>query len=521
MRSALHLSLALIGVAALQAQSGAVRGLIRSAADGVPLPGGEISLAGAATDESGGAYAESVRSGPDGRFFFTGLPVGEYVLGIRKSGYEAGVRVSRSIEIAADGDRVDLEVELRRSAAVSGRVVDPDGDPVPDAAVFAAEWDTARGRRTLRQIKSGRTDDRGEFRLHGLRAGPYIVGVHPLQLPAPRGVLAFDLAPQYYPNAQSSAAASPLRLGWGDERAGLEFQLAASAETALEGSVQDVDGSACEDCMVNGSSDEHPTPLIVPVNQQGLFAIRGAPAGEYRLFAQRRRDRVFDHGEVVLTAGSTGRVALHLTPGQTIVGRLVFDKEPEAAPESPAVVELMPSLQTFGMRPLRARADETGSFVIENAPPGRYVVSLRNQPPEAYLDQVLIGGAAAPRAEITAGSGVALADVQLRLKTDGGTVEGRVVAEGDGEAPDGFAVLLPATYETGDLELTAAYRQSDGLIRFTGVPPGRYHLFAVPRENHFDLGDQEDRVYLRREGRSLRVATRQTLQFDAPFVDNR
>ena len=502
------------------AQTGAVNGLVRSAGDGAALPGVEISLAGTRSDEEGEAYAESIRSGADGRFLFADLPLGEYVLGLSKSGYEAGVRVSRSVEIEADGEQVDLVIELRRSAAVAGRVVDPDGDPVSAASVFAAEWDTARGRRSLRQIESARTDDRGEFRLHGLRAGPYVIGVHPMQLPAPPGVLAFDLAPQYYPNATMAAGAVPLRLAWGEERLGLEFQLEWSPRTALEGSVQQADGSACGDCVVTGTNDVSPTPVFAGVNRQGLFAIRGAPPGEYSLLAQRRRERMFDHAEVVLVDGSPTRAALRLSPGLTVGGRIVYDQAPREAPEAPPTVELTPLMRNYGNRGLRAEVDAAGAFALEGVAPGRYAVSLRGQPAEAYLDQVLVGGAPAPRREIVVGSGIPAVDVQLRVATDGGTVEGRVVAEGgDGvEAPDGFAVLLPAGYETGDIELTAAYRQSDGLFRFIGAPPGRYHLFAVSRGNHFDLGAEEDRAYLRRQGKALRVSPGQTLQLEAPFV---
>jgi hypothetical protein len=517
MRAALLFGLATIVAPSLIAQTGDVRGLIRSTGEGIPLPGAEISLAATASGSDGSAYTESIRSGPDGRFFFSGLAPGGYVLGIRKSGYEAGVRVSRSLEIEADGDRVDLEIELRRSAAIAGRVVDPDGDPVPNASGFAGEWDTARGRRTLRQIKSGRTDDRGEFRLHGLSAGPYVVGAHPLQLPAPKGVLAFDLAPQYYPNAAAASGAVPLRLAWGGGRLGLEFQLEWSPETALEGAVQNEGGSACTDCVVSGVSDDSPTPLIVTVNQQGLFAIRGAAPGSYQLLAQRGRDRMFDHAAAVLVEGSTVRTALRLSPGQTVSGRIVFDEEPEEPLSTQPIVELRPFFQTFGTRALRARVDAAGSFAIEGVAPGRYTVSLRSQPPETYLDQVLIGGAPVARRNVVLGSGIPATDIELRLNTDGGIVEGAIGAE----APAGIAVLLPASYENGNFEQLASYRQSDGRIRFTGVPPGRYHLFAVPRSNHFDLGSDEDRTYLRKEGRAVRVAERQTLQLDVPFVENR
>ncbi len=523
------LAFAAVFAFSLAAQTGTVRGLVRSASDGAPLPGAEVSLAGSvassdgtAASSGGDAYAESVRTGADGRFLFPGLAPGPYVMGIQKSGYEAGVRVSRSVEINADGDQVDVPVDLRRSAAVSGRVVDPDGDPAPNAAVVAAEWDTSRGRRTLRQIQAGHTDDLGEFRLHGLAAGPYVIAVYPIQLPAPKGVLAFDLAAQYYPNASAPAGAAPLRLAWGDERQGLEFQLDWSAATALEGSVQDEDGAACTDCIVTATADDSPAPQVVAVNDQGLFAIRGAAPGSYQLFAQRRRDRTFDHAEVVLVDGSTGQVALRLNPGQPVSGRLLYDAELPADQRTQPTVELNPLLRTFGMRPLGAKVDEAGGFSLDGVPPGRYTVVLRGQPAVAYLDKILISGAAVPNREIVVGSEFPATDVQLQLKTDGATVQGKVKVGDDStaEAPDGIAVLLPADYESGALELLAAYRQSDGMVQFNGVPPGRYHLFAAPRGNHFDLGSAEDRAYLRRKGTAVRVTARQNLQIDVPFVDN-
>ena len=77
--------------------------------------------------------------------------------------------------------------------------------------------------------------------------------------------------------------------------------------------MQQADGSACGDCVVTGTNDDSPTPVFASVNRQGLFAIRGAPPGEYRLLAQRRRERMFDHAEVVLVDGSATRAALRLS----------------------------------------------------------------------------------------------------------------------------------------------------------------------------------------------------------------
>ncbi len=80
---------------------------------------------------------------PDGVVEFTGLPAGDYTFGVRGVpgtyqyvGYPSAVG-SEPLGIVhlADGQQLSLNVTLPTSLQISGKVVDPDGNPVADADV--------------------------------------------------------------------------------------------------------------------------------------------------------------------------------------------------------------------------------------------------------------------------------------------------------------------------------------------------------------------------------------------------
>ncbi len=99
--------------------------------DGAPLPGAEVSLAG-----SGFWPARSVRSGPDGRFHWPGVPAGIYELRATH-----GTLASSPLEglILDPGSRRVFGLRLDEGWALSGRVVDArTGQPIGGASVNVA-----------------------------------------------------------------------------------------------------------------------------------------------------------------------------------------------------------------------------------------------------------------------------------------------------------------------------------------------------------------------------------------------
>lgn len=138
------------------------------------------------------------RSALDGAFVIPRVPPGDYfVIGV-STGYIFPItRVEEKdskdlskilsevplIHVAADKTST-AEVTLRRGATIAGRVLYDDGQPVVDVFVSA---DPDKGGDTAYQtgfgplmnlqgnLQAGRTDDQGNFRVVGLRAGKYRV----------------------------------------------------------------------------------------------------------------------------------------------------------------------------------------------------------------------------------------------------------------------------------------------------------------------------------------------------------
>jgi protocatechuate 3,4-dioxygenase beta subunit len=128
----------------------------------------------AAFEEAGAAAVTD----QDGRFVLQGLnPRKTLDLDVCRPGYITGwISVERSEE-------GPVQVELARSATVSGRVIDPDGKPVAGASVYALLSGASRGDFSppaspcphYPQFSSAKTDTQGRFTLQPLDEGLFEV----------------------------------------------------------------------------------------------------------------------------------------------------------------------------------------------------------------------------------------------------------------------------------------------------------------------------------------------------------
>jgi hypothetical protein len=106
----------------------------------------------------GGAALEdatTARTGADGRFVLTGLPVGPRELTVTAPGYgPEGVPVEVTPEMGA------IRVTMRPGGVFQGQVLDEDDKPVEDAGVTCCRWQTEQGHIIS---LTGRTDAQGHF----------------------------------------------------------------------------------------------------------------------------------------------------------------------------------------------------------------------------------------------------------------------------------------------------------------------------------------------------------------------
>jgi len=125
------------------------------------------------------------KTGPDGKFAFKNLKAGKYKLVALKVGgsfypAEYGQRDPRQRGLAfplADGQAMkDTRIEMVQPAAITGRVMDADGEPLGHVLVIALDPQYREGgRRVLNVEQVMSTDEHGEYRLHWLVPGPHYV----------------------------------------------------------------------------------------------------------------------------------------------------------------------------------------------------------------------------------------------------------------------------------------------------------------------------------------------------------
>ena len=186
--------------AAIEAADSAIGGAVRSTKTGEPLKSVQVSLS--LTSASGTSPVRAT-TGPAGEFLFTQLPPGNYRLQFRKSGYRKVPARAEVVSLTVDEKVTDLDVSLVPTAVISGRVVDFEREPVPDARVRAYAM-LHRGERViLSPVARARADDLGEYRLYNLVGGKYIVSASPPRLGTPGGEFYAGVADVYYPNAVS------------------------------------------------------------------------------------------------------------------------------------------------------------------------------------------------------------------------------------------------------------------------------------------------------------------------------
>lgn len=333
--------------------------------DGEPLAGAQVWLP-PGPDASDRAYRRFLASGPaavtgpDGRFVLSGLPPADLVdLEVCQPGF-ATSRVQEAPE-------PPIEIRLQPAFDISGQVVDPDGEPAPDAAV------TARFVRDLSEIvlepvgpcpgtgsyAEARTDALGRYRLESLQAGGYLL------VASAAGHLASDeLGVQVQP-------------GW--ENAGPVLALKRGA--VLAGRVLTAEGAAAAGASVGTAA------LQTRADGDGRFRISGVAPGPLPVSAwhpehgQAMREIEIVPGENLLD------FTLEPRAKRTLQGRVV---DPDGEPAEGALVEARD--ESFGGGHVYTGPD--GSFAIDVGAKGGFSLLARKDGySPARLDDRAVEGA--------------------------------------------------------------------------------------------------------------------------------
>ena len=516
--------------------SATVQGVVTRVGSGVPIGRAVVSLQPVTNPNDPTAILNALgnrsqipssTSDAGGNFIIEGIAPGEYRILVSRNGFvrqqygESGAATPGTpVELIAD-QAFEASFELVPAGTITGRIYDEFGEPVPYVSVAAMQPRVRPdGQEAFATVQADTTNDRGEYRLFWLTPGEYFIsastsgsGIGPISMggnavggsirilssSSSIGGPPVEEMAAFYPGVPDAALATPVRVGAGDELAGIDVRLASKATYTISGRVigpSQISGFALVTIRPSNGAALGGVRFSFnanPVDAQGNFTIQNVAPGAYTL--QVRADVIGGEQaraalEVEVTNRDLENMTLTLTPGIDVSGSVfIEDATTAAASETVSGLDMTQvGVMLRGEAALGAAAsqpsDTQGSFLIEYILPGEYTVNLNALNRGLYLKRIMVGNL-----EVAPGDTIAIPpdfnqQIYVLVSPNGGRIDG-VASNRSGEPmPNATITLLPLDMPQtapGDLApgLSKQTRTgTDGEFSLAGIRPGEYRLFA-------------------------------------------
>ena len=508
-----------------------------------------------------GASVRLVGTDDEGRFEFDALPPGSFTLSATKPGFVETFHGSNlrhpgrgpGVPVAiADGQHVEVALEIVPGAVVTGTINDAGGNPAPRVSVAIVGVGPQGPRGTpARSV----TDDRGVYRVFGLAPGEYLVSAAPGPgnaaargaapniavvtdaevrwararegssstgpMPAPGRPVAY--APVFYPGTTDAAAAVTVALAIGEERAGIDFALQVVPTARISGTIIDATGQPVTSASVTlyPRRRDRPSPADTLVSSGAVtlpravvsatgFSITGVAPGEYTIVARSGsmgRSAAPPPGatlwcitDLTVDGRDQSDFVLRLVPGVKLSGTIVFEHASLAPPANMSAIDLM--LEASGssigsMSTSRAIVTASGAFTFASIVPWTY--TLQATPPGAAagarwtLKSAILNGRDLADSAFEVKPGSDVSGLAVTFTDHAAEISGRLVDAGGRPLTRYSIVVFPADralWLPNSRRIRSARPATDGSFTMPGLPAGEYALAAAEDLDIDDLADQ-------------------------------
>jgi len=492
----------------------------------------------------------------NGKFRFSDLDQNEYTISVADFGGYVRTPPPETERQRPRYYRVgdDVTLTMTRGGVITGRVTNANGEPVIAVAVTAvnvrdAEGAPARGGYPSRPRF---TNDRGVYRIYGLRPGTYVVAANRRDNNFRPGPAPYDdELPAYHPAATTRAEAAEIKVSNGAEITGVDIRYGGSRGHTVSGVVSGGKGIVVRPAVsvqLFGAQGELSanSAYIRPGDDNRGFAFYGLPDGEYILTARSAGD---DQGlaatpaRITLSGADIIGIELKLDPLGSVSGRVVMDGLPDScdpkrkiSPERFSIGLMRDDVQADAPPFLRysgvsvQRVEENGRFTIKGVEPGHYRIVARPLDENLYVKTITASAAtparrAAARGANPAGGvsrsgftfrqGEKMTGVMVTSSAGAASLRGKVAPENEGaRLPSRLRLhLIPADPKAADdvLRYAETIVRSEGAFAFNNIAPGKYRLLsrAVPDNEPIDrpplpaAWDANERANLRKEAETI------------------
>lgn len=447
---------------------------------------------------------------PDGNYRITGVPAGSYYVAAMASSFVlADASLANGMGtplLLEEGESVQgIDIALVRGCVITGKVTDAERRPVIEQRVNVISTDQPNQPGPMNPIgPPSQTDDRGIYRIFGLRAGRYKVSVGQSDDNFGGGFSPGRATYQrvFYPDVTDVDQAKIVELAEGDQASNIDITMART-----------LPGFAVTGTIINGETNQ-PTsnvrvalqrvvgdrnsffPAYATSNERGEFRLGNIPPGTYSLFLypQLNNDFRADPLKFQLVDQDVTGLVVRTVRGASISGTVVMEEA-----NDPTLVAKVRQLRVYAwvrggdvsgsVQPSAVSAD--GSFRLSGLPAGivNFQFASRDGMPATgfVMSRVERDGVVLPPGSFEIKAAEQISGVRIVLTYGSGTVHGTVNFQNGPPAP-GLRFIVRLS-KPGDNAFGLQPREVDARGRFIieGVPAGAYDLYV----NAFNSGSRE------------------------------
>lgn len=490
-----------------------VEGVARNSATDEPLK--KVTIYMSKMDPRNQDFSQLTTStNSEGKFAMKAIEPGQYRLSAERAGFvrsaygakPGNMQGGTTLTLSKSQNMKDLEFRLLPQSVVTGRVLDEDGDPIPNAQVQLMLSRFFQGKRQMMPTGYASTNDLGEYRLFAVAAGKYFLSVNLRNFNASMAVdrsvnqqTDEGYAATYYPGTNDLSAAALINVATGRTMQGMDVTLRKTRTYRIKGTIAGLPRTGRMGAVYLRPKEGAD---FNPFNNsgrwrgpEGEFEIRGVLPGSYYVQAQHYEQpdlNMTGRVAVEVGKGDVEGVVVQLGLGIEVQGSIKVEGEGTVNFEE-LNVGLTPKNQGMMMGMSQARVKEGGTYSMNRVSRDAYYIRLTGLPNEFYLKSARLGDVDILENGLDLEQYSTASGMELVLSASAASVEGAVTDE-KGNPVKGASVLLrPSNTKPPSLALLqkTASTDQDGKYKFQGVAPGTYHVIAFDGVDLMELQDPD------------------------------